>query len=209
MPFDAQINFRSTSGYVTDGTGQTYCIAEAYPVSRNSLTFGWSTGGAFLLGADRITSSPASPELSGMNYINASALAGNFQLDLPAGTYQVRMALGDHFAQTGMQAAIYNFPGSTLLATVISGSDSGADQYYDATGVLRTSAADWKTNNAAAVVTVTGTGLVIRIADSSAGGVGYTALAHLHVTSVTSSSGGQWKRSFPRGMGRGLNRGVA
>jgi hypothetical protein len=178
MPFSASINFRSTAGYVTDAAGQTYCLADPYPTTRAGLTFGWSV---VPQGVNRSTDPANVPELAGVNYAYSGSGAADFQLDLPAaGTYSVRLALGDAgFSQTDMYCKILDGPGGTTLATVLAGVAQAADQYWDATGVLRTSPAAWRADNQAATVTATGTSLVVRIAAAGGGPDGYTTIAHL------------------------------
>ncbi len=44
MSLDIGINMRSSSGYVTDGTNETYCNGEEYPVTRAGATLAGSPG---------------------------------------------------------------------------------------------------------------------------------------------------------------------
>lgn len=181
MPIAASINFRGTLGYVTDGAGQTYCLVDAYPTVRAGLTFGWTVP-ANVGGADRDSAPPRAPEFAGLNYGGPYSGGLDFQLGLPGpGAYAVRLALGDFYAPECC-CSLYDGPTGSKLATVIAGGNSGAaGQYYDATGVLRTSPDDWRANNAAAMITTTGSALVVRIADTADGATGFTALVHLEV----------------------------
>lgn len=96
MTLDAQINFRSTSGYVTDGAGQTYCLgsADVYPVTRGGLTFGWIL--AHEADSARNRNAGNDPRLAGQNSATNDGTPSQFQLDLPAsGSYTIHLALGD------------------------------------------------------------------------------------------------------------------
>ena len=140
------VNFRNTSGYVTDGTNETYSRSytegDIFPVSRGGLTFGWEDSGS-LGSIDR--DSGTDRRFAGICYvINGSGVQRTWRWDITPGIYPVRIALGDiGFAQNANYAEIID--GSSVLQT-ISGS-SGAGQFLDATNVLRTSASDWTSNN--------------------------------------------------------------
>lgn len=184
MPFAASINFRATAPYVTDAAGQTYCLADAYPTGRGGLTFGWPGSGIATYDGDA-TPGTYAPELAGGNYANASNGAADFQLDLPAaGTYSVRLALGATFdtSYASISCRLVDGPTGSVLATVVAGATGGgAGAYHDATGVLRATPTAWRTNNAAATVTTTGTSLVVRIAETAIGATVHTLIAHLEV----------------------------
>lgn len=89
--------FRSTSGYVTDATNDTYVLlATTYPTTRtvggDSVTFGWETAPDD--SRDRTTS--YSPGIAGFNFQNAGGSDRVFRIDLPsAGDYRLRAAFGD------------------------------------------------------------------------------------------------------------------
>jgi hypothetical protein len=160
MPFAASINFRGTAGLITDPAGQTYSLAEAYPTSRGGLTFGWSGGSVGP--ADRADFAPYVPEFSGVNSAVAAAGAADFRLDLPAaGTYAVRLALGDaSYAQPSLYCSLHDGATGALLASVTAGSATEAVS-----------------------VAVTGTVpyLIVRLAE---GGTGVTSIAHLEVAAT-------------------------
>jgi hypothetical protein len=183
MPFTAIVNFRGSFPYVTDGTGQTYCLADVYPTVRDGLTFGWSAGD--LSAVDRSTGSSYAPEFSGMNYWANTSGGREFRLLLPtAGTYDVRLAIGDAlFGQAGQWCSIRDGASGPLLATVVSGSSTTGGAFFDATGALLAPAA-WRSGNTAVSVTTTGTVLAIRIGEATDGNV--TCLAHLEVADTGS-----------------------
>ena len=143
MSFDIGINFRGSSAYVTDGTNETYCLNESYPVTRGGATFGYET---LPSGGTINRSTAVDRRLAGISY---EPLAGipTFRLDLPsAGDYQIRAAFGD--------ASFANYEEFQFLdnASVLYSSGvlvTNIGQWIDATGVLRTSSTDWVNNNAA------------------------------------------------------------
>ena len=86
------INMRGSAGYVTDGPDQTYCLNDAYPVTRGGWTFGWETAMSHALDRD----SSVDPRLAGINANAPDTPARTFRVDLPAaGDYGVRLAIGD------------------------------------------------------------------------------------------------------------------
>lgn len=137
------IAFRATADYngpyaLTD----TYSLGEAYPVTRIGLTFGWSPGNTTQV-TDRLSANPK--QLQGRAY----ALVGapkDFLIDLPSGpgTYTIRLAIGDPDAGVFGNHVVLK-DGTTPFATITGNSDQG--QFLDASGVLRTSAALWVSNN--------------------------------------------------------------
>ena len=168
-----KINFRSTSGYVTDGAGETYSIAgENYPVSRAGLTFGWVFNATSV---NRSTS--VDVRLAGMQ-TNQANTSQYFILDLPAGTYNVRIAQGDmNTAFTGRGFDIKDGAGNTLLTHT---ADTAAGSFMDANGDVYT-AANWPASNTAVEIVVPETSpqrIEIR-----QGGSGLN-LAHLELTPV-------------------------
>lgn len=176
------INFRATSGYVTDGAGETYCTGfDTYPTTRGGWTFGWESSTAN--GLDRNAGGDA--RLAGICYVLSNA--PTFRLDLPAtGSYNVRAALGDY---ASLQWAAWKFQdNSTVFATTTGYTAGGADHYKDPTDVERSSGADWITNNA--LVNRTFSSTILRlVADQPAAAV---VIAHLYAEQV--GGGGNRRR---------------
>lgn len=177
-------NFRTTSGYVTDEVDQTYVLgptipgdSEAYPTTRNGVTFGWTTqpNGA----ADR--SAANIPELAGTAYVTGADAV--FRVDLPnSGTYKLRLAMGD---ETSSQPD----SGVTILDNVtpvltLAGQAVVATQWVDATNVSRDDV-DWLANEGRVSGAFAGSVLNMRLDQPSSG---YTVLAHLGVQSVPESA---------------------
>lgn len=162
-------NFRATSAFVTDGANETYVLddvggdADIYPVTRNSVTFGWVSAGGTVEQRDRNAGND--PRLAGINYPATEANELTFRVDLPAtGEYDVRVALGDPGnARTAMQALIRD-NGVTLLT--VSGSTAAANSFRDATSTELTHN-NWVSSNTAARLTFGSTIAQVVIGDSA------------------------------------------
>lgn len=129
MALTAAINFRATSGYVTDGTGETYSLGEIYPVTRGGYTFGWSVD---LTGSSRDRASGNDARLAGLVFTNNTA--HYFRIDLPAtGTYDVRVAAGDA-AATG-NGALWDLNDTTTVLASLTKDSLTAQHFIDATDV--------------------------------------------------------------------------
>jgi len=126
MAWDKGFNFRGTSGYVTDGANETYVLlGDAYPVTRNGVTFGWLSAPS---SGDR--DSTIDRRLAGINYTaNDGASQRDFQIDLPAaGDYIISLALGDHgFTQTYQYWRLLD--NTTVLATIADTDGTPAASY--------------------------------------------------------------------------------
>src|SRR5687768_1145992 len=118
MAFDVGINFRSSSGYVSNPVGTTHCTvgAELYPQTRGGLTFGWtvSIGGN---GRDRSTSIDA--RLAGIHFktdVTGSPIV--FRIDLPSsGSVDIYTGLGDAGASNNFFLEVMD--NTTSLGTLI------------------------------------------------------------------------------------------
>lgn len=179
---DAGINFRDTSGFVTDGTNETYSLGVAYPETRGGFTFGWTDG----LGGDRSRDRNAAIDrrCAGGNFTNSTGSQDRvtiFQLDIAPGTYDIRLAAGD-FDNPHTNAKIEIYDDTTLKATITDAS-TAADHYVDATGVERTSSSDWVTNNAKLTLTFASTKLILKTGTTTTSS-DTTFLAHMRATAV-------------------------
>lgn len=169
--FDKGFNFRQTSGYVTDGTNETYVLAsDAYTgsVIRNGVAFGWTTA----LGAQdsRDRNSALDRRLSGIGFNDGIATV--FRVDLPAaGTYSLRLAMGDPSNSKTISVTIKD--GANTLVT-ISGVSVPAGSHLDATGTVYTDA-NWPASNSAVSKVFAGTVLTVEIPIS-------TPMCHLFVS---------------------------
>ena len=148
MAFKEGINFRATSGYVTDGTDETHCIhTDGFPTVRAGATFGWESGGT---PDSRDRNSGLDARLAGINFFtNVGTNQATWRMDLDTATdHDIRLALGDA-ASTQDDQYCEVIDGSTTFITIDeTGNTTPQEDYIDATDVIRTSASDWVTNNA-------------------------------------------------------------
>ena len=174
------VNFRATSGYVTDSGGNTYSLGEAYPTTRGGLTFGWNADSS---GSSRDRNSGNDSRLAGMNY-GSTSVTGScaslttpwFKIDLPngAGTYKVELASGD--PSNAFTESILICDGSTAVAT-FNGVSTGANSFMDSAGSVHT-AANWPANEAKTSMVFAGTSITIMVGYNTAN----TGLTHVHIS---------------------------
>lgn len=174
------LNFRSTSGYVSDGADEVYVLGtDTTPTERksangNSVTFQWdsspialnrSTGVDVRLAGRHSTSNPDVRTLT---------------VTLPAaGDYRVRIAAGDALS-TGYWTATYLKDNGTTLIT-LSGS-IGSGNFFDADGTQLTNAA-WPGSNTLVDVTFASTVCQVVIGPGSATWV--NTISHLYLEQVS------------------------
>lgn len=142
MAIKIGVNFRDTSGYVTDGTDETYCLrTDGYPTTRAGVTFGW--GSEQLQSRNRNT---ANSKLAGFNNPEYDNTAQSWYIDLDAASlHDIRAAFGDYNYSVSPIYARF-FDGGTGFKTV-SGDSLASTNWFDADGTLRTSVSDWVNNN--------------------------------------------------------------
>ncbi len=177
------INFRASSGYVTDGTDETYCLGQstdAYPTTRGGATFGW--GAAYDNGRDR--DNALDRRLAGINYHANDGNQSTFTLDLPsAGDYTICLAVGDGTNSSGYQyVQVLDNVTSKIVVDDTDGTASA--NFDDATGTNHT-AANWPSSQTCTTVTFASTTLNLKLGSPSAQ-AGSSAIAHLKVTYVPS-----------------------
>lgn len=179
VPDAIGINFRNTSGFVTDGTNETYCrAADAYPITRDGYTFGITT--PFTASADR--SAVVDRRLAGI-ITGANEDLETFQLDLKStGSKVICLAVGD-LTNDQNNCKIEVFDNASSLI-VISHANCALATYYDASDVNR-SAALWPANQVCVTKTFATTTLKVVMGTGSANGG--TAIAHISVTDASSS----------------------
>lgn len=167
------IDFRGSSGYVTDPSGCTYCVGDSYPTTRAGLTFGWTTAG--ISAADRSTG--VNPRVAGINYLPAGFTI-TFRVDLPAaGGYSIGVAQGDAGSARTLQSfTIYDNTTSLLSKSANEGSHS--NYYMDAAGNVWTSDSAWFSSQVFESLTFASTIFKITIGNST----DYNTLAHLDIT---------------------------
>lgn len=168
--FVASLNFRSTEAFVTDGPGETFVIRDVYPTIRDGLTFGWESG---VLGVNRTTSVP---RLAGGNFIQNGTR--EFRLDLDfTGNYNIEAGFGDSAQQHTDFEMIDN---TTVFKSVTAGA-TGAGEFLDADGTVRTSRSDWVSNQMSISRNFGSTIFIVKIIDD---GALNAVLSHLKITSV-------------------------
>lgn len=181
--FSAGIEFRGSSGYVTTLAGDTYCLADAYPVTRStvtagqSVTFGWTTMvGGYPVAADRSNSNDA--RLAGINYTDGGDI-NKFEFDLPsAGTYTVTVAVGDAISGSSAESLLFYDDTALLNNTTISSVPSTANSFIASNGTLYT-AANWVSTGSTVTLSLTfsSTKLVLWLGNAA----DYNFLAYLKV----------------------------
>ena len=182
MAWDKGFNFRSGSTYVTDGANCTYATTDAYPTTRNGVTFGWDIGVSAL---DR--NSGIDSRLAGINY--KFTPAATFRVDLPAtGDYNVYAACGD--AGSANRCA-WDFKDTSTTFAQTTGVTSGSLRWKDITNTELTDST-WPSSNTPVLRTFAST--ILNVVQT------YTAdnnvIAHLFV----SQAGGGGPRIWQLGM---------
>jgi hypothetical protein len=189
-------NFRATSGYVTDGAGQSPVLGEVYPnVYSNGLTAGFVAG---VGGIVRDRDNAIDVRLAGINgQFNDGASQDTFRVTLPSsGNYTIALAIGDMGSDENYQYVVVK-DGSTTLFSVIAPLGTVTDDFIDATGT-HYSAAAWPGSNTPVSVTMSGTTLNVVIGSPDAQ-ANVSTIAHLSITSVGSSSTNRMRRIHPIG----------
>jgi hypothetical protein len=162
------INFRATSGFVTDAAGETYALGEAYPTTRGGLTFGWSVSNTANT-RDRAVIA-GQEQTAGINFTGNTASI-DFRIDLPStGAATIRLASGD--GGGGSANHVQLLDGGVVFATIAG--DLASSLWLDATGVARS---NWNATNAPITHTFTSTNFTIRAGDGTS--TGNTMLTHV------------------------------
>ncbi len=168
------INMRASSGYVTDGAGETYSLGEAYPTTRGGLTFGWQTNKT-ASARDRASSNDR--RLAGMVFTSNGGATSWFRIDLPApGSYIIRLAAGDG---TTLNAHTLVLKDNTTTIATIGRTSTNVNNFLDATGVNRAQA-DWPGLNASIPYTFSTTTFFIECGGGANDGYA-TCLAHVYI----------------------------
>jgi hypothetical protein len=184
---DIGINFRATSGYVTDGTDETYCRADdAYPTTRGGWTFGWEAIPAITNDRDRTTITDR--RLAGVNFSGSTTFTdARFRVDLPsAGNYDIHAAFGDDQAQPDSYFRFLDT--TTVLFTSSERLAINFAQFVDATDTLHTSPANWVANESLRNEDFATTIFRCDIANAPSGGAANTMVAHLRLVQQSAGS---------------------
>jgi hypothetical protein len=186
VSFPQGIYFRATDNQSdpTDYDAETGSTANYPRVSAQGNNVGWedAPGGR----VDRNATTDV--RLKGIAFQANGSGAKRYRIDLPAtGDYKVRLAAGDSsFAQ---QCYVELFDTTTLLATLVDALTGAAGRWIDATGVERTSEADWVNNNALSPAYTFAT-TILRFQIAFKFQTGNTAVAAVYVESADAGGGG-------------------
>lgn len=128
-------NFRATSGFVTDGAGDSPVLGESYPTTySNGVTAGFETGGDTVTTRDRNNS--YNSHIAGSIYCSdngGDALQQIFRIDLTTtGSYTLNLALGDESYAYASYLSVYDT--SSLLSTLFNGYAGALNSFCDAAG---------------------------------------------------------------------------
>lgn len=175
--WDKGFNFRLSGSYVTDAGDTTYVVGEVYPITRNSVTFGWDSDRT---SDARNRSTSVDVRLAGINQVGSGT--GVFTVDLPnTGTYKVRLAMGD--VGNGQTSTIVIKDNTTTRLT-IGPHAVAADWAYDAADVTYTHAAWPGSNSFSSNLTFASTAFKLEL--SGTNGV----IQHLYISEITAAAGG-------------------
>jgi hypothetical protein len=177
---DVGIDFRATSGYVTDPANCTYDINETYPVTRGGVTFGWDgTQGAPGAGGSRDRDTGVDPRLAGCNQPNGGAdgPSMSWQIDVPPGTYAIHLAAGEFLGNSTTNQITFK-DGGTVLFTVNS---DLTFPFWDAGAASFANAAAWVLGEVAQPVLMAGSSLTLVLGD----GTHNAKVAHVRITSAS------------------------
>ena len=193
-------NFRDTAIYVTDGADEIYVLGETSSTVRatangNSATFHWSSG---LETRNRNAGGDA--RLAGVNFAWSNGTRVLYVTLPQAGTYIVRLAMGDNDTDFG-GSVLYINDGATNKLT-IEDTVILADHYNDASGVDRTRAA-WPGSNVAVELTFASTDFRLQLGPAGDPGAYYrgSPIAHLYLEYVPSFIPYPFARGARGGLG--------
>lgn len=148
MSFPQGINFRQSSGYVTDPTDTTYEIGTTanYPrTTPQGNNVGYTDVSAGVNTRNRSTGVDA--RLAGTHFHTSTTVPNKYRIDLPAtGNYKIRVAMGDQAAGT-VQKRLDLYDNTSSLGTVCAaGAFISGGTFQDALDA-NYSAANWPTSN--------------------------------------------------------------
>ncbi len=185
FPWDKGFNFRKVDTHVTDGTDETYVrgAGDAYPVTRNGVTFGWESGTV-----DRDDLGGASDRrFAGRNFAYASGQAV-FRVNLPnAGTFRTRFANGDRTTALGANYSEV-VDTASVLSTVDDAGGIAIGHYNDASGVDRTEA-NWAADNVGVDGVFATTIFRLKLGKTTSYG-DYHVFSHLFISEQAGGGGG-------------------
>lgn len=184
MALPQGINFRASSGYVTDSANHDYELAGTYGnyprTTAQGNSVGWESGGGYVDSRNR--NSGVDARLAGCNIAGAGAGQCIYRIDLPSsGSYVVRFAAGD--ANYVCDVAWDLADTTTQLRVLSTGSTSAGGRFNDATDTEYTSA-NWPGSNSS--VTDSYSSTILRVRTTAAAD---QRIAHLYVESAGGATG--------------------
>lgn len=186
MALPQGINFRRTSGFVTDvspenfeGNGTNVVTAPTYPrTTAQGNTVGWE-GTNDINARDR--NAGTDRRLAGLHASEGGTgtKINDFRIDLPsAGDYKVRIAAGD--ADYSWNTKVELFDTSSSLGVLCTGSTGAANSFKDASNATLT-AANWPGSNALVTKTFATTICRFRVGD---GATHFMPICHIYIEAV-------------------------
>lgn len=184
MAVNNGINFRATSGFVTDGTDETFCLeADNYSVTRGGITFGWEAGSNQ---SARNRNAALDRRLAGTHFVNNSGTGQHdFRFDLDnAVEHDVVAAFGD--VNSSSPNYINLLDTTTSYKIIDEAGGHGSNEWWDANGVLRTSESDWVNNNVSISRVFTTTIARFRLGTPT-DETGFSDVAHIRLDEVAAA----------------------
>lgn len=176
------VNFRLTSPYVSDPAGSTYCIDDAWPVTRAGIgPFGWRSGGT---GNARNRTTSSGVKFAGVNFVVNTAPKKTWSWQLPngPGVYRVRVAIGDESSPQNNLAVIKD--GAATRLTINAATPSG--RYLQAqTATTTYSPSEWEASPISAELTFDSGVMDIECGRATAGAEFSSAVVHVAVEFVS------------------------
>lgn len=140
--------FCATAGYPVGAASYDHIevlltTGQHSPTGGTATSLGWSSLGGLPDSRDRDNTNIAA--LCGFAFDDGPA-ASTYTITLPAGTYPVKIAMGDPLGAQGCKLEV--FDDATSRGVLINGTTSGAQRFFDATGTEYTNAT-WAGSNTA------------------------------------------------------------
>lgn len=200
-------DFRSTLVFASDDAtygigvvgGSPGIAGPSYPVNvtvdGDNFDYGYSTLGGNAESRNRDAGND--PRLAGIQFTPNNSSGTDqckFKIAVPTGIYDIALALGDDDSG-GQQSNMYcRVMDDTTLRVSLTGLNmTGFGYWFDATGVERTSAADWVTNGSVATVSVViNSGFIVVELGDPTSNTGTTSWGHIGIRKQSSGASLIW-----------------